>query len=105
MNIGTKEPGDIKITEEEGDCIEVWLTKESTPIAYERKKYELVHKSGMTEEEAEIFIAQVPFVLEIFYSIDQGLFAVESEALESCVIFNPYTGTEITNNNLPANDN
>jgi len=90
----------LKITENEGDTIEVWLTKESTPEAYARKMYELINKSGMTEEEAEIHIAQAPIVLELFYSIDQGLFGVESEALDSSEIFNPYSGEEIPNENL-----
>ncbi|GAB6119603.1 hypothetical protein [Dysgonomonas termitidis] len=90
----------LHIKEEEGDTIEIWLTKEKTPAAYERKKYELIHKSGMTEQEAEEHIAHIPIVLEVFYSVDQGLFGVKSEAIASCKIYNPYSGEEIPNDNL-----
>ena len=34
--------------------------------------------------------------MEMYYSIDQGLFLVESEAVESdSEIYNPYTGEEL----------
>lgn len=91
---------EIRISEQEGETIDIWLTPESMPVAYERKKWELIHKSEMTESEAEAHIVQIPIVLEVFYSIEQGLFGIESEAIESCEIYNPYTGEEIPNENL-----
>lgn len=60
----------LKITEETGDTIEIYLCPDKHPIAYQRKKYELINSCGMTGEEAEKFILQTPFVLEIFYAID-----------------------------------
>ena len=43
-------------------------------------------------KEAESMVDKMVFNLEIYYSIDSGLFAVESEAVESGLIYNPYTG-------------
>jgi hypothetical protein len=93
----------LRITEE-GDVIEIYLTEEKTPVAYQRKKYELMELSGMTEQEAERYLSQTPVPLELFYDMDRGMFGVESDALESCEIYNPYTGKEIPNDNLPAKE-
>lgn len=79
----------------EEETVEVRLDPVSHPKAYETKKKELVD-SGMTEQEAEKAL-QVPFVMELYYSKDQGLFAVESEALECCGVRNPYDGILIDN--------
>lgn len=89
---------ELRITIEETDIIEVQLCPNKTPIAYQRKKKELVECSGMTEEEADKYLL-TPIPLEIFYS-NQGLFGVEAECLDSCEIYNPYTGEEIPNDNL-----
>ncbi|MDR2005298.1 MAG: hypothetical protein LBQ74_19930 [Prevotella sp.] len=89
----------LRVTEDEGDVIDILLTPEKTPIAYERKLYELINKTGMTKEEAEHYLL-APIPLEIFYAIDQGLFGVESEALCSTSLYNPYSGEEIPNDNL-----
>ena len=91
----------LRITEKEGDVLEIYLTQEKTPIAYKRKLYELVERSGLTQTEAEKHLIQVPLKLELFYDINRGAFLVESEAPESCEIFNPYTGRGIPNDNLP----
>ena len=89
----------LRVTEDEGDVIDVLLTPEKTPIAYNRKLHELINKSGMTKKEAEFFL-MAPISMELFYSNDQGLFGVESEALDSIAIYNPYSGEEIPNDNL-----
>jgi len=89
----------LKVIEDEGDVIDVLLTPNKTPIAYNRKLHELINKSGMTKEEAEVYLL-VPIHLELFYSMEQGVFAVEAEVLDSCEIYNPYTGREIPNENL-----
>jgi len=90
---------ELKIKEEEGDIIEILLTKERTPVAYERKMHELMTRCGVTRDEAEEMLL-TPIPIELFYSFDQGLFGVESEAIDSCEVFNPYTGEEIPNENL-----
>lgn len=95
-----KEGEPLKITEETGDTVEIYLSPDKYPVAYQRKKYELMNSCGMSEEEAERNIFQTPFVLELFYAIDRGLFAVESEPLDCIEIYNPYTGEEIPNENI-----
>lgn len=90
---------ELKVTEKDGDVIDVWLNATDHPEAYRRRKKELMD-SGMSEEDAIKYIADAPIQLELFYSFDQGLFAVESEALESSGLYNPYDGTEIPNDNL-----
>lgn len=64
---------ELKITEEVFDTVDVYLSKNTTPRAYQRKKTELIN-SGMTE--------------------------VEAECLDSCEVFKPYTGQKIPNENL-----
>lgn len=54
----------------------------------------------MSDEEADNFLLGIPFILEIFYSPDQGLFAVEAEPLGEIEIYNPYDGCKIPNKNL-----
>ena len=88
---------ELRITDEEDHIVNV-LLKPNTKV-YERKKHELV-ASGMSNDEAERCLLTTPIPLELFYDIDRGLFAVESEALDSCEIYNPYTGNEIPNDNL-----
>lgn len=90
---------DLRILQEEGDVIDVWLDPVRTPTAYNRKKKELIERSGMTEDEAERCLLR-PIPIEVFYSYDQGLFGIESECLAECEVFNPYTGKEIPNDNL-----
>jgi len=78
------------------EVFDVILSKEKTPIAYELKHRELV-ESGMTPEEADTFIQTTPIQLELIYSYGLGLWAIESEPLESISPFCPYSGTEIEN--------
>ena len=44
-----------------------------------------------TRDEAEQLVSDMEFELEIYYEKGTGLFAVESEAVESCTIYSPYT--------------
>jgi hypothetical protein len=95
-----KEELELKIGEEEGDMIDVYLCPEKMPETYRRKKYELVHRSGMTEAEADRYILTTPVQLELFYDIDRGLFSVEAEAGECTPVYNPYTGRMIPNDHF-----
>ena len=74
------------------EIINVYIDKVNHPIAYQAKLEELI-ESGMTEKEAEKVIS-CGFQLEVYYSKNQGLFLIESEAIESTTIYNPYDGTE-----------
>ena len=78
------------------EIIRVQLSKEHTPVAYQKKLEELVETGAFdTQEEAEKWLNKNPIVLEIYYEKQQGLFAVESEAIESCELVSPYTGNKL----------
>ena len=62
------------------------------PVAYKAKLNELI-EAGMTEKEARDVIND-GITMEVFYSPNQGFFLVESEAIESTEIYNPYDGSE-----------
>lgn len=89
----------LRITEEEGDVVDIFLCPNKTPVAYARKIKELM-SAGMTEAEAENCLLR-PIPIELFYSFDQGLWGIEAECLSSCEVYDPYTGEEIPNDNLP----
>ena len=68
------------------------LTKEKFPKAFKAKVEELLEEGVCkTEEEAEEIVKDIDFELEIYYEKGTGLFAVESEAVESGTIYSPYT--------------
>lgn len=85
--------------EDRYESIEILLTEEKYPIAFRNKLAELMgQKAFETEEEAKRWIQSTPITLEIYYEKDAGLFAVESDALESCPksIRSPYSGEPFT---------
>ena len=94
------EHSQLRITEDVGDVMDVYLSPDEYPETYKKKHTELVQSCGMTEREATELLKKSPIQLELFYSMDQGLFAVESEAVECSSIYNPYTGAEVANDNL-----
>lgn len=94
------EQSQLRITEDVGDVMDVYFSLDEYPETYKKKHTELVLSCGMTEREATELLKKSPIQLELFYSMDQGLFAVESEAVECSSIYNPYTGAEVANDNL-----
>jgi hypothetical protein len=83
-----------KVGQEE--TIGVLLTRRTFPIAFQNKLNELMEQGAFdNEEDATKWIESTPIVLEIMYEKDCGLFAVESEAIESGGIVSPYSGEEI----------
>ncbi len=84
------------------EVVEIRLDPVKHPVAFDAKRQELVN-AGMTRDEAERFILAVPFVMEVYYAPNQGLFLVESEAIESTDIHNPYDGEVVYNpeNQMP----
>lgn len=83
-----------KVGQEE--TIGVLLTRKTFPIAFQNKLNELMEQGAFdNEEDATKWIESNPIVLEIMYEKDCGLFAVESEAIESGGIVSPYSGEEI----------
>ena len=78
------------------EVVEVLLSKEKTPVAYQKKLEELMEVGAFdTQEEAEGWLSKTPITLELYYEKHQGLFAVESEAVESCELVSPYTGNKL----------
>ena len=79
----------------------VKLTKEKFPKAFQAKVEELLEeKVCETQEEAEKLVESMEFELELYYEKGTGLFAVESEAVESGTIYSPYTAELCEENEL-----
>ncbi len=78
------------------EIFEIYLDPVKHPVAYSNKVEELIGV-GMTREEAEGFVRDVPFTMEVYYSRGQGLFLVESETIEFNDIHNPYDGEVVYN--------
>lgn len=87
----------IKINEpNHEEVIEVRLSREKTPRAFQEKLDELMEEGCFnTKEEATEWIENTPFVMEMYYEKGHGLFLVESEALENGGITSPYTKEEL----------
>lgn len=88
----------IKIND--ADCVEsinVYLSREKTPVAFQNKLKELMDcKAFDTEEEAIKWIETTPIELELYYETGQGLFGVESEVVENFYILNsPYSDAKL----------
>ena len=80
---------------EKYEGIDIKLSRNSNPIAYQAKLEEFV-EIGLYEtvEDAEIDNPYIDIELEMYYDKHHGLYAVESGAIESNAesICSPYTG-------------
>lgn len=82
------------------ESINIKLTKENTPIAYQNKLDELMdYKAFDTQAEAEKWLSETPIELELYYEYGYGLFGVEAEAIESMEIQSPYSGAPVLDEN------
>ncbi len=79
---------------EEVEVMEIYIDENKHPVAYARKMKEL-QLQLFSEKEARKFILTTPFEMEFYYSLDQGLFLVETDAVENIDIYNPYTGEKL----------
>ena len=87
------------------ETIAVLLTRRTFPIAFQNKLNELMEQGAFdSEEEATRWIESNPIILEIMYEKHSGLFAVDSESIESGIIVSPYSGEEIEDNFLEDDD-
>ena len=78
------------------ESIQIILNPERFPIAFKNKVEELMEQGAFdTKEEAEHWVKTTPIELELYYEKDSGLFAVESEAIESDSVCSPYSGKDI----------
>ena len=73
--------------------ITIIIDKERYPIAYRNKIEEMVEEGCYeTIEEAENDNPTFEMDCEIYYEKHNGLFVVECGAVESCLIYSPYSG-------------
>ena len=78
------------------EYISVKLSKERTPIAYQKKLDELIEQGAFeTVDEAEAWLNGADFDLELYYQKECGLFAVDPEAVACSTCYSPYTGDEM----------
>ena len=78
------------------ESINIKLSKEYTPIAYQNKLDELMDCEAFdTKAEAENWLSETPIELELYYEKGYGLFGVEAEAVECSEIHSPYSGAPI----------
>ena len=78
------------------ESINITLSRENTPIAYQNKLDELMDCEAFdTKSEAEKWLSKTPIELELYYEKGYGLFGVEAEAVECAEIHSPYSGTPI----------
>lgn len=80
---------------ENQQTIKIVVTKEKYPILFEKKVKELVTECGLSEKDAEGMVEGMEFDLDLYYEIGSGLFAVETDAVESGSVISPYSGAEI----------
>lgn len=84
----------LVITDDEGEVFEVITTPTVNPKMF-RRRVKCLTLSGLSQEEAEKFVASTPLQLELFYDVALGAFAIDAEAVGNTPLYNPYTGEEI----------
>lgn len=87
-------PDRLVITDNVGEVIEVITTPTVNPEIF-RRRVKCLMLSGLSQEEAEKFVASTPLQLELFYDVALGAFAIDAEAVGNTPLYNPYTGEEI----------
>ena len=93
-NNASKGVSTVKLADgETAETITVKLSKEKTPVAFENKVKELLEEGIPTREQAEKLVEGFEFELDLYYEKSYGLFAVESDFVESVDHFtSPYSG-------------
>ncbi len=84
----------VAITDDAAEVIEVVTTPTVNPEMFRRRVRSLM-LSGLSQEEAEKFVASTPQKLELFYDVALGAFAIDAEAVGNAILYNPYSGKEI----------
>ena len=78
------------------ELINIRLNPNEHPIAFNNKVEELMEECGYSRKDAEKEVRNMVFEMELYYQKGQGLFLVESEALDSGVeLVSPYNGEEL----------
>lgn len=91
-------PDRLVITDNVGEVIEVITTPTVNPEMF-RRRVKCLTLSGLSQEEAEKFVASTPQQLELFYDVALGAFAIDAEAVGNTPLYNPFTGKEIQDEN------
>lgn len=89
-----QEVNTLVITEDYDEVVEVTTSPDINPQTFKRRVRCLMI-SGMTRDQAEHYAITRPMQLSLFYDIGRGAFAVDSEAVDNTLIYNPYTGEKI----------
>lgn len=80
----------------EEETIDILLSEGQFPNARKAKLEELLEENVFdSREEAERWLDRTPICLELIYEKGLGLFAAESEAVDSNFLLSPYSGKEI----------
>lgn len=86
----------VKVKLNNGDDYEpinIILTEEEYPIAYNNKIEELVEQGLYADVEmAKLDNPRIELECEIYYHKHSGLFAVECGAVDSGCVYSPYSG-------------
>lgn len=90
----TNDPDRVVITDDITEVIEVVTTPQINPEMF-RRRVRSQMLSGLSQQEAETFVASTPLQMELFYDVDLGAFAIDAEAVGNTPLYNPYTGKEI----------
>ena len=76
------------------ESVNIILSKEKCPIAFEKYVKDIM-QGGMTREEAEKYASETPIELELYYQVGFGLFGISSDYVENVESFvSPYNGDE-----------
>lgn len=80
----------------EEETIDILLSEGQFPNARKAKLEELLEENVFdSREKAERWLDRTPICLELIYEKGLGLFAAESDAIESCSLLSPYSGKEV----------
>lgn len=94
-----------KVREIKANAVKIGTTPESLPLTISANQYpkvamakkEELMSQGLSEEDANNVISNLYFDIELFYSKGNGIFAVESGAVECEEVYDPYTQIKLTN--------
>lgn len=87
----------------EEETIDILLSEGRFPNTRKAKLEELLEENVFdSREEAEQWLDRTPICLELIYEKGLGLFAAESEAVDSNFLLSPYSGKEILSPDFAA---
>ena len=77
------------------ETFDIYLDRNKYPKAFKGAVDAMIENfPNLSREEVEKQVEHLPITMELYYCEDQGLMAIESEALSSITPYNPYDGTK-----------